>query len=306
MTQLDDFYGRYPHFWITSFGVQTNNFRLDERVYYIPLGHFKKPWTYIAQVPRLLAVFRRERPTHILSIGSGRIVFVPYLLSLVFGARFIHIETFSYVRKPTKMGAFLLKLGIPIFTQWRNAARNDGMYIGPVFKKDIPSNTGLACSKHVFVTLGTRDEPFTRLIQAVEDLKREGVILEPVIVQAGNTVFKSDKMEIIDFAAPSLMDQLIRDARFIITQESAGTVTKCLRHQKPFIVMPRDYRFRELPAKSDMNEDLHLRLEELGYTRVVHSRDELKAAIGEIEKLRTGFDFDNSRAISKLVALLED
>jgi hypothetical protein len=64
--------------------------------------------------------------------------------------------------------------------------------------------------------------------------------------------------------------------------------------------MPRDYAFRELPAKSDMNEDLHLKLEEMGFTFVVHNIEELKKAIGHADSLKVGYHFDNSLAVDKL------
>jgi hypothetical protein len=40
-----------------------------------------------------------------------------------------------------------------------------------------------------------------------------------------------------------------------IGKESAGIGTQCLRANTRFIVMPRDYQYGELPAKSDMNEN---------------------------------------------------
>jgi hypothetical protein len=54
-----------------------------------------------------------------------------------------------------------------------------------------------------------------------------------------------------------------------------------------------------------MNEDLHLRLEEMGYTFVVHNIRDLKEAIGRITTLKVGFPFDNSLAIAKLKELVE-
>ncbi len=40
-----------------------------------------------------------------------------------------------------------------------------------------------------------------------------------------------------------------------------------------------------------MREDLHVKLEELGYTKVVHNARELREAIGSVHSLRTGFSF---------------
>jgi hypothetical protein len=55
-----------------------------------------------------------------------------------------------------------------------------------------------------------------------------------------------------------------------------------------------------------MKEDLHLRLEELGYTKVVTNTTELEKAIKAIKDLKTGFTFDNSLAISTLHKAMEE
>jgi UDP-N-acetylglucosamine transferase subunit ALG13 len=150
-----------------------------------------------------------------------------------------------------------------------------------------------------------RVHPFPRIIAAVESLIRENVIQGQVVIQRGFTEFSTELAETFDFRTPAEINKLIASSRYVITQESAGIVTKCLRLGKKFIVMPRDYRHRELPAKSDMNEDLHEKLAELGYTFVVHDKDQLAEAIGRIDRLKTGFRFDNSRAIEALKRMVE-
>ena len=106
-------------------------------------------------------------------------------------------------------------------------------------------------------------------------------------------------------APPEEIDKLILNASYVITQESAGIGTQCLKHRTRFIVMPRDYQYGELNTKSDMKEDLHYKLEELGYTKVVRNTDELEKAIENIDNLRLGFNFDNSLAIQTLKKIIE-
>jgi len=144
------------------------------------------------------------------------------------------------------------------------------------------------------------------LIKAVEELVKKGVIKEKVSVQAGHTRYNSDHLEIFDFCAPQRIEQLIMNAKYVITQESAGIGTKCLKYQTKFLVMPRDYKYGELDTKSDMNEDLHFKLEEMGYTKVVNSSLELENAIRRIDNLKTGFAFDNELAIAILTRCMEE
>jgi len=304
MHNLSDFYQEHVRFWITSLTTQTEHAAEAESVYFINMAHFKKPWTYLPQFPKVFRIFLKERPTHIISTGSGRIVFVPYLLSIPFGIKFIHIDTFSHVRGFTKMAKFLSRTRSPILTQWRSPLKNRAIFIGPIFKESHFDKPPQGSAAYVFVTAGTRAEPFPRLFHSVECLIKEGLIREPVIAQVGSTRFVTSLMETFDFRAPQVIDDLILNARYVITQESAGIVTKCLKFGTKFIVMPRDYAYGELPAKSDMKEDLHLRLEELGFTYVVHDVKGMKSAITNINKLNVGFAFDNTLAISTLRSLV--
>ena len=304
LTNLSDFYNRYNHFWITNGNDQTIGTLNNEKKYFVSSAHFKKPWTYLFQVRLFTRVFAKEKPTHILSTGSGRTAFVPFFFAKALGIQFIYIDTFSRVHGYSKFGTFLLKIGHQFYSQWEDDENPKVVYIGPVFKqathdlKDINSN-------HIFVTLGTRGEAFTRLILDVERLKKEGAIKEKIIVQAGHTKYTSNQMEIFDFCAPKKIDDLIKNAKYVITQESAGIGTICLRHQTRFLVMPRDYKYKELPTKSDMNEDLHLKLEEMGYTKVVNNYSELGNAIKQIDNLKTGFEFDNKPAITMLTRIMD-
>ena len=51
----------------------------------------------------------------------------------------------------------------------------------------------------IFVTVGTQDVPFDRLLKAVEKQIKNGNIKEEVIVQCGKTKFKSKNMKFINF-----------------------------------------------------------------------------------------------------------
>jgi UDP-N-acetylglucosamine transferase subunit ALG13 len=217
----------------------------------------------------------------------------------------IHIETFSHVNRLTKLGRFLAAIKYPITSQWPGNCGDNVTYIGPILMGKEGEEAGTRESRHVFVTLGTREEPFPRLLGAVEALVKDGTIKERVIAQAGSTSYRSEVLEIFAFQSPAAIDDLIMNASYVITQESAGIGTKCLRYHKRMIVMPRDYALGELPAQSDMNEDLHLRLQELGYAFVAQDVAELKNAIENIQKLKVGFPFDNTPAIAKLRALIE-
>jgi hypothetical protein len=70
--------------------------------------------------------------------------------------------------------------------------------------------------------------------------------------------------------------------------------------------MPRDYSYGELPTKSDMEEDLQYKLEEMGYTKVVNNTEQLESAITNINEIKSGYPFDNNLVIKKLNHLVEN
>ena len=76
----------------------------------------------------------------------------------------------------------------------------------------------------ILVTLGTQDKPFARLLEAVEKQINLGHIKDEVIVQAGSTKFKSDKMKIFDYLAIDEFNKLMNDADIIITHGGVGTI----------------------------------------------------------------------------------
>lgn len=304
MTNLSDFYDRYDHFWVTNKNKQTTSALTNQRKYFVELAHYKKPWTYLRQVPFFLQVFLKEKPTHILSTGSGRTALIPFLIARVRGVRFLYIDTFSRVYGCSKFGSFLLKVRHPVFRQWETYDDRNAVYVGPVFR-GVNGFCKDKNSDYIFVTLGTREESFSRLITAVDDLVRGGIIKERVVVQAGHTKHESSRLSVFDFCTAEEMEELIRNAKYVITQESAGVGTTCLKYKTKFLVVPRDYIKGELPSRSDMMEDLHLKLEEMGYTRVVRNAKELGEAIGELDRLLTGFEFDNTLVISRLTDLVE-
>lgn len=305
MRNMSALYESYPRFWITFAHIQTESALANENRYFLRESHFKRPWTHLRQFPQVFGIYRKERPTHILSTGSGSVVLMPFLLALLFRAKFLHIESFSRVHGLTRMGGLLYKIGFPVYTQWESPAKRRAVYIGPIIKDEEVPGEGRGAGEHVLVTLGTVPRPFTRIIQAVEALKRDGFIKERVVVQAGYTTYASEGLEIFDFCPPPKMDRLIRDAAYVVTQESAGIGTKCLKFHTKFIVMPRDYGRGELKAKSDMGEDLHFKLRDLGFTFIVRDVEELRTAIGSLDRLKEGFRFDNRAAIARLRSVIE-
>ena len=93
----------------------------------------------------------------------------------------------------------------------------------------------------IFVTLGTQDKHFPRLLEAVEKLDVD----EKIIAQVGSTKFKSDKIKIFDYLDSEDFKKYMNDARVIISHAGVGTILKGVQLGKKMIVAARIKKYRE-------------------------------------------------------------
>lgn len=91
----------------------------------------------------------------------------------------------------------------------------------------------------IFVSLGTQDRSFKRLLDAVEKQIELGNIRERVVVQAGHTKYVSNRMEIFDFLSSSDFSELLQECRVLITHGGVGTIIEGLKYHKKMIAAAR-------------------------------------------------------------------
>lgn len=93
----------------------------------------------------------------------------------------------------------------------------------------------------IFVTLGTQDKHFPRLLEAVEKLN----LNEKIVAQTGSTDFQSNKMEIHKFLSQDEFNKYMKEARIVITHAGVGTIIYGLNIHKTMIVAPRLKKYGE-------------------------------------------------------------
>jgi len=97
----------------------------------------------------------------------------------------------------------------------------------------------------ILVVLGTQDKKFTRLLKAVEREIKKGNIKDRVVVQAGQTDYKSDVMEIFDLMSAPEFDKLMDEADIVITHGGAGTILTAIKKGKKIIAAARLAKYKE-------------------------------------------------------------
>ena len=97
----------------------------------------------------------------------------------------------------------------------------------------------------IFVTVGTHEQPFNRLIQKVDELKRDGVIQEEVIIQTGYSTYEPIHCQWSKMIPYQDMLKKVKEAHIVITHGGPSSFIMPLQHGKTPIVVPRQCQFNE-------------------------------------------------------------
>lgn len=197
----------------------------------------------------------------------------------------------------------------------------------------------------IFVSLGTQDKPFNRIIDYVLKLKEEIIDLKDVeiIFQIGQTKLseeeknkivklnekdvkneKNGKKEqkeiniknteekksitVFTMVKPEQMKEYIIDSSFVITHAGVGTIMECVEHNKEIIVLPRKEEYAE--HVNNHQEEIASEMEKNGLLKKVDTYDKLKEVVIEIIRNRNNkkeniYVSNNEKFNDKLIEYLE-
>ena len=88
----------------------------------------------------------------------------------------------------------------------------------------------------IFVTVGTHEQPFNRLIKKIDELKKDGIINEDVIIQTGFSTYEPKYCQ---------WSKLIPYQQIVITHGGPASFIMPLQIGKTPIVVPRQHQFNE-------------------------------------------------------------
>lgn len=97
----------------------------------------------------------------------------------------------------------------------------------------------------IFVTVGTHEQPFNRLVKKIDELKRDGVIKEDVIIQTGFSTYEPKYCQWSKLIPYQQMIKNVADARIVITHGGPASFIMPLQIGKTPIVVPRQYKYGE-------------------------------------------------------------
>lgn len=97
----------------------------------------------------------------------------------------------------------------------------------------------------IFVTVGTHEQPFDRLVNEIDRLKEKDIIAENVFIQTGYSTSKPRFCEFAKFIKFKEMTEKIKKAKIIITHGGPGSIMPVLYDGKTPIVVPRQKKYGE-------------------------------------------------------------
>lgn len=97
----------------------------------------------------------------------------------------------------------------------------------------------------IFVSLGTNDKSFVRLLKKLDEEISLGNIRDKVVVQSGYTKYSSDNMDIVDLMPMDMFNKNISSCDILITHGGVGTILDGLKHRKKIIAFPRLKMYQE-------------------------------------------------------------
>lgn len=128
----------------------------------------------------------------------------------------------------------------------------------------------------IFVTVGTNEAPFDRLLRAVAGLPPA----EELLVQHGSSSIRPLHATCVDFLPFDAVVESVRRARAVVTHAGVGSVLVALGTGKRPIVVPRLRRFGE--AVDDHQLDFARRFEQAGLVTLVEEPDGLEDALSQV------------------------
>ncbi|MBR2704125.1 MAG: exopolysaccharide biosynthesis protein [Clostridia bacterium] len=149
----------------------------------------------------------------------------------------------------------------------------------------------------ILVLLGTQNNSFVRLLEAIQKNIDEKIITDEVIVQAGFTKFESKDMKILSLIDKEELSKLQDEADLIITHGGVGSIISSLKKGKKVIVVPRLKKYDEHVNNHQLQ--IARRFEQEGYVKHVINLKNLEKVIKSMDEfIPRPYESDESNVLT--------
>ncbi len=249
-----------------------------------------------------LKVFRKEMPDVVITTGAGSALSTCLLARLSFKKVF-YIESFARVEEPSAFGKFIYRFADKVLYQWPKLKNfyPKGIYAGSIF--NITLNSEEKKAEQVFVTVGSTEFQFDRLLKNIDDLIDKGIIAQKVIAQIGNCEYIPRNFDYFKWCSYSEMQKLMQQSKFTITHSGTGSIVNAIQMGAKVIAVPRLAKFGEHLDNHQI--EIANEFATLGLLKMISNEDELKTAILEIENFKPTGKLSNQEFFKELSGVLK-
>ena len=143
-------------------------------------------------------------------------------------------------------------------------------------------------SMKAYITVGTQDKQFIRLLEYAEKLILENVITKAYI-QIGQTkydfkeeIIKNSEIEIFKFRSSDDINTIISNVDIVISHSGVGTIMDTIKKKKKIVLVPRLFKNKE--HINDHQLEIAEEFQKKEYVLVANNYDELKNILKNKEK----------------------
>lgn len=151
----------------------------------------------------------------------------------------------------------------------------------------------------IFVTLGTQDKSFHRLLEAIDKAIEKGEIKEKVVVQAGHTKYESKNMEIFDLISPDEFSKLMDECDILITHGGVGSILTAVKKGKKVIAAARLKKYKE--HTNNHQKQIIKEFEKEGYLLELKDFNQVGKTLKKLEKFKQKSFKSNTPEMIKLI-----
>lgn len=97
----------------------------------------------------------------------------------------------------------------------------------------------------IFVTVGSRNYPFDRLFEKLDELYEKGILIDSMYAQIGTSTYKPKYYEYKDFISQEEFLNKIEQADVVVSHGASGSIMKALNAGKKVIAVTRLEKYGE-------------------------------------------------------------
>lgn len=246
LAELQAVAGAFDHWrrvWVTGPSPQADALRRKgEEVRMLPAWG-RDPPGIRGFVPNLRAAARIARvcrPRLVVTTGAGLVVPL-VLMTRASGSQLVLVESMARVSDASLTARILAPLARAVLVQWPDlgGALRGARVCRPALLESAPVGSADVRGEGTLVSVGTRPEPFDRLLALVDRAVASGVLPLPVVAQSGASTYRPVSYSARPSLPPGDLARALREARYVVCHGGAAMVSAAIGAGRRPLVLPR-------------------------------------------------------------------